>query len=68
MLFQILAFEGGEVFRLNVAAYNGATEGEDYKNMERVDTSIALDTGTMKIVFLNKFVMDLLVSQIDGHL
>ena len=68
MLFQILGFEGGEVFRLNVTAYNGATEGEDYKNMEHVDTSIALDTGTMKIVFLNKFVLDLLVSQIDGHL
>ena len=47
---------------MDIVAYNDATEGENYKKMDIVDTSISLDTGTMKIVFLNKFVMDLLVS------
>ncbi len=43
--------------------YNGATEGDDYSNMEAVDTRVEFDSGTMKVVFLNKFVTDLLVSK-----
>ena len=59
--YQIVTFENGDVFNLAIVVFNGATEGPDYSNMSKVDTSIQLATGSMKIVFLNKYVNSLLV-------
>ncbi len=59
---QILSFEGDGVFNVEIVNYNFATEGKHYFDMQRVDTRIKLSTGRMKIVFLNRFVQNLLVS------
>jgi vacuolar protein sorting-associated protein 13A/C len=58
---QILSFEDGDVFKATVVVHNGATEGSNYLNMRCVDTEVSLETGCMRVVFLNKFVQDLLV-------
>ena len=64
---QILSVDKGEkVFQVELAVFNGATDGENHNNMELVDTSVSLSTGSMKVFFLNKFVMDLLVSLGQG--
>lgn len=36
----------------------------NYTNMEVVDTSFKMDIGCIRVIFLNKFVMQLLVSAI----
>lgn len=58
---QILAFDGGEVFDLSIVVYNNSTLGVNYTDPQCVDTKVALNTGCMQVVFLNKFVQDLLV-------
>lgn len=66
---QILSIDGEEVFSVEVGVYNGATDGANYSNMEVVDTSVNFVSGCMKIVFLNKFVNELLVSyHLNGHI
>ena len=52
------------MFSLNVTAYNGATEGQNYSNMSCVDTQIDLNLGRVRVVFLMKFVNNLLVSNL----
>ena len=61
---QILAFEDEQVFQLNIVAFNNATDGDHYCNMQVVDLQVVLSSGTMKVVFLNKFVNSLLVSAV----
>lgn len=61
-LFQILAIEGSEVLKCDIVAYNNGTEGSKFLDMSCVDTSINVTMGCMRLVFLNKFVNDLLVS------
>lgn len=53
---------GKEAWDVQVSLFGGATEGNHYLDMERVDTSITLTFGGARIVFLNKFVTDVLVS------
>ena len=60
--FQILYFEGNQVFQAVVMVFNDATQGAGYLDMKAVDTSATVRTGCMKVVFINKFVQDLLVS------
>lgn len=50
------------MFHANITIFNDATRGSNYLDKDCVDTKVALNTGCMKIVFLNKFVKDLLVS------
>lgn len=45
--------------------YNDSTQGANYTNPQCVDTKVTLNTGCMQVVFLNKFVQDLLVRS-DG--
>ena len=59
---QILSIEGKEVFNVDIGVFNGATSGSNYSNMSAVDTSVKFDSGCMKIVFLNKFVSEVLVN------
>lgn len=39
-----------------------ATEGDTYKDMHIVDTSVTLTVGCIQVIFLNKFVSSMLVS------
>jgi len=58
---QILSFVDDDVFDLNLALHNNATEGQKYLDMHAFDIEVSLRTGCMKVVFLNKFVQNLLV-------
>jgi len=58
---QVLSFDGDEVFRADLTLFENATAGKNYTDMHRVDASFRLQTGCMKVVFLNRFVQDLLV-------
>ncbi|CAH1251543.1 VPS13A [Branchiostoma lanceolatum] len=53
---KILSIVGKEVFALNIVVYNDATKGQGYRDMSVVDTSVGLQVGCIKVVFLNKFV------------
>ena len=44
-----------------IVTYNNATSGSNFKNMEAVDIKFIMSIGCIRVVFLNKFVMDLLV-------
>lgn len=57
---KILAIEGSEVLKCDIVAYNNGTEGSKFLDMSCVDTSINVTMGCMRLVFLNKFVNDLL--------
>jgi vacuolar protein sorting-associated protein 13A/C len=57
-----MEIEGSEVLKLDVTVYNGGTAGDKYGDMACVDTSVAVSLGCIRVVFLNKFVTDLLVS------
>lgn len=58
---QIVSVKGGEVFTVDLTVFNGATDGANYSDMTKFDTSVSFQSGCMNIVFLNKFVNDLLV-------
>ena len=49
------------MFRLDVALHTEATAGQKYLDMHAFDVEVSLQTGRMKVVFLNKFVQNLLV-------
>lgn len=57
---KIVEVVGAEAWDAEVSVYGKATEGLQYLDMKRVDTSITLTFGCARIVFLNKFVMDVL--------
>ncbi|XP_077994048.1 intermembrane lipid transfer protein VPS13A-like isoform X3 [Glandiceps talaboti] len=57
---KILSIRDTEVLNLHVVAHNGATLGPYYSDMESVDTEIKLHLGRIGVVFINKFVMDVL--------
>jgi len=57
----VLSFDGDEVFNADITLFNNATAGNNYLDMSSVDASFRLQTGCMKVIFLNRFVQDLLV-------
>lgn len=57
---KIVEIVEAEAWDAQVSLYGEATEGEHYLDMECVDTSISLSFGCARIVFLNKFVTDVL--------
>lgn len=57
---KIVEVVGTDAWDAEVSVYGGATEGAQYLNMQCVDTSITLTFGCARIVFLNKFVTDVL--------
>ncbi|XP_076012416.1 intermembrane lipid transfer protein VPS13C isoform X2 [Genypterus blacodes] len=52
---------GEEVFSFRLLLFPGATEGEGYSDMSRVDGKVTLRFGCIQIVYLHKFLMSLLV-------
>jgi len=57
-----LSFGGDDVFTLDLALHNDGTQGKKYIDMHAFDVEVSLQTGCMRVVFLNKFVQNLLVS------
>nr|XP_045626468.1 vacuolar protein sorting-associated protein 13C-like isoform X1 [Procambarus clarkii] len=57
---KIVEVIGMDAWDAQVSVYGQATEGEQYLNMTCVDTSISLTFGCARIVFLSKFVTDVL--------
>ena len=52
-----------EVFKVKAELFNGATAADGYSDMSAVDIRVGLSMGRMRAIFLNKFVMRLLVSE-----
>ncbi|XP_035999665.1 vacuolar protein sorting-associated protein 13A isoform X1 [Fundulus heteroclitus] len=50
-----------QVFAFRMLNYTGATEGDAYLDMSKVDTSVSLEVGCIQVIFLNKFVSSILV-------
>ena len=46
---------------MQIALYNDATSGSNVRNMEAADIKFNMNIGCIRVVFLNRFVMDLLV-------
>jgi len=57
----VLSFDGDEVFNADITLFDNATSGKNYLDMNCVDALFKLQTGCMKVIFLNRFVQDLLV-------
>ena len=53
------------MFNAKISVYNFATKGSGYVDMNNVDTDVQLTTGCMRVVFLNKFISNLLVGVIS---
>ena len=52
------------MLKSTVNIYNNATKGDNFNNMECVDMRVDLQTGCLKVIFLNKFISDLAVSSL----
>lgn len=56
--------EGGKILTTKLVIYDDATKGDNYAVLTNVDTSVEVDIGCIRLVFLNKFVGDILVGLI----
>ncbi|XP_034535087.1 vacuolar protein sorting-associated protein 13C-like, partial [Notolabrus celidotus] len=52
---------GEEVFSFKLSLYTGATEGDGYSDMSKVDGKVTMRLGCIQIVYLHKFLMSLLM-------
>ncbi|XP_072235878.1 intermembrane lipid transfer protein VPS13C isoform X2 [Leuresthes tenuis] len=52
---------GDEVFSFRLSLFPGATEGQGYSDMSKVDGKVTLRLGCIQIVYLHKFLMSLLM-------
>uniref|UniRef100_A0A671VVB0 Vacuolar protein sorting 13 homolog C n=1 Tax=Sparus aurata TaxID=8175 RepID=A0A671VVB0_SPAAU len=52
---------GEEVFSFKLCLFPGATEGEGYSDMSKVDGKVTLRLGCIQIIYLHKFLMSLLM-------
>lgn len=68
MCIQILSFGGDDVFTMDLTLHNEATAGQKYLDVHAFDIEVSLQTGCMKVVFLNKFVQDLLVGIVNVNM
>nr|XP_004662570.2 vacuolar protein sorting-associated protein 13C isoform X1 [Jaculus jaculus] len=57
---QAVSILGDEVFRFQMTLYPGATEGQAYTDMSKVDGRLSLKVGCIQIVYVHKFFMSLL--------
>lgn len=53
---------GEEVFSFSLSLFVGATESGGYNDMSKVDGKVTMRLGCIRIVYLHKFLMSLLVS------
>nr|XP_039248521.1 vacuolar protein sorting-associated protein 13C-like isoform X1 [Styela clava] len=52
----IVSAEGEDVFNADIVNYNNATAGDGYSDMEKVDTSVKVKLGSLRVVFVKRFV------------
>lgn len=52
---------GEELFSFKMSLYPGATEGDGYADMSKVDGRVMMRLGCSRIVYLHKFLMSMLV-------
>ncbi|XP_027870643.1 vacuolar protein sorting-associated protein 13C isoform X9 [Xiphophorus couchianus] len=52
---------GEEVFSFKLSLFPGATQGDGYRDMSKVDGKVTLSLGCIQIVYLHKFFMSLLM-------
>ncbi|CAB1424168.1 unnamed protein product [Pleuronectes platessa] len=52
---------GEEVFSFKLVLFPGATEGDGYRDMSKVDGKVSMRLGCINIVYLHKFLMSLLM-------
>ncbi|XP_036950284.1 vacuolar protein sorting-associated protein 13C isoform X4 [Acanthopagrus latus] len=52
---------GEEVFSFKLCLFPGATEGDGYSDMSKVDGKVTLRLGCIQIIYLHKFLMSLLM-------
>lgn len=53
---QIVTAQSGDVLTADIVNFNDATSGEAYSDMNNVDTSVSLKLGSMRVVFVKRFV------------
>ena len=63
--YNILLFTSFQCFFIQVVVFNEATSGRNFRDMEAVDVKFQMRIGCIRVVFLNKFVMNLLVRVSD---
>ncbi|XP_048586982.1 intermembrane lipid transfer protein VPS13A-like isoform X2 [Nematostella vectensis] len=56
----IVSIVNQEVFSVQIVVYNDAMAGGNFTNMDAVDTSFEMSIGCIRVIFLNKIVMELL--------
>ena len=59
---QAVSIMGEEVFSFKLSLFAGATEGEGYGDMSKVDGKVTMRLGCIQIIYLHKFLMSLLVN------
>ncbi|XP_029702157.1 vacuolar protein sorting-associated protein 13C isoform X2 [Takifugu rubripes] len=52
---------GEELFNFELSLFPGATEGDGYSNMSKVDGKVKMRLGCIQIIYLHKFLMSLLM-------
>ncbi|KAL0979681.1 hypothetical protein UPYG_G00188180 [Umbra pygmaea] len=57
---QCVSIADKEVFAFHMVNHTGATEGDAYLDMSKVDTDVTLTVGCIQVIFLNKFVSSIL--------
>lgn len=62
MSLQVVSLVSEEVFSFGLSLFPGAVEGDDYRDMSKVDGRVSMRLGCIQIVYLHKFLMSLLVS------
>ena len=63
--YKILLFPLSNVYFSQVVVFNEAASGRNLRDMEAVDVKFQMGIGCIRVVFLNKFVMNLLVRVSD---
>lgn len=64
---QAISIEGDEVFSFSMSLTPNDTEGVGYADTCKSDGSVKLTVGCIRLVYLHKFIMSLLVSLTAGR-
>ncbi|XP_023807842.1 vacuolar protein sorting-associated protein 13C isoform X3 [Oryzias latipes] len=57
---KVVSLVSEEVFSFGLSLFPGAVEGDDYRDMSKVDGRVSMRLGCIQIVYLHKFLMSLL--------
>ncbi|XP_037550881.1 vacuolar protein sorting-associated protein 13C [Nematolebias whitei] len=58
---QAVSIMGKEVFSFKLSLFPGATEGDGYSDMSKVDGKVTLSLGCIQIIYIHQFLMSLLM-------